>query len=182
MNDFASQPVNEFTPTDPALDGLLDEALAAGDAPAGLNQRILAATTKRLPRAGGHDAPVIARLGESRGFMWRSLAAVMLFALLIGGVWWGNREADAPTDSAGGGNGPAVVVIDEPINVGPALAHLAEAERDTAWVDDRIELLSMQVAWADDAGLWGDGALESLDTAIARSAFDELADEWELYF
>jgi len=182
-----------FPPTDPQLDALLDDALAAGDAPAGLNDRILAVTADRLPgRADdiSEDAPaVIGKIGG--GFAWRSLAAVLLFALILGGVWVANQDpADTPPDGpvATGDGGvdtqPHVATLDTP-KIDRALDQLAEAELDAEWIDDRIEFLSMQVTWAQGdggAGVWGDGALESLDTAIARETFDDVADEMEWYF
>ncbi|MEO1237835.1 MAG: hypothetical protein AAFX76_13695 [Planctomycetota bacterium] len=44
--------------------------------------------------------------------------------------------------------------------------------------------MSMQVAWADDAteGVWAQGAIESLDTAIVRDQYETLSDELDLYF
>lgn len=190
--------ISEATPTDPRLDALLDEALAPSDAPAGLNDRILAATSDRFTATQNHA--VIGRIGG--GFPWRSAAAVLLFALVVGGVWLIQRDADNATDP--GNVGPVVVnptgdgeVTSTPIKLETALDQLAEAELESDWIDDRIDILSMQVAWAEDAGNgggsgstggtggtggWGGGAFESLDTAIARDTFDDLADDMGLYF
>lgn len=169
------------SPTDPQLDALLDDALMADDLPAGLNDRIVAATAGRLP-GGADDAPaVIGRLGG--GVAWRSIAAGLLFALVLGGVWAVNQDSGI-TPTLPGGDTEALVNVD-PAKIETALEQLAASELEAEWIDDRIELLSMQVTWAQDAGdsgVWGDGAFESLDTAIARETFDDVADEMEWYF
>lgn len=196
--------VNQATPTDPRLDALLDEALAPEDAPAGLNGRIVAATADRLPGRADQAPDVLATIGG--GFPWRSAAAALLFALILGGVWLTRQDADDP-----GAVGPVALhpiddedqpaVVLAPIEVETVLDQLAAAELESDWIDDRIEILSMQVAWAENlgggktgasgdaggsgasgGGGWGVGAWESLDTAIARDEFDDLADEMELYF
>ncbi|MEO0514323.1 MAG: hypothetical protein AAF086_03400 [Planctomycetota bacterium] len=193
MSEFNPEQLDESTPTDPRLDALLDDALAAGEVPAGLNDRIVAATADRLsPAQAADDAPaVIGRLGG--GFAWRSLAAGLLFALVLGGVWVFNQQP-ASTEIgplAHNGNGhhrgddEAVATAADAPKLDTALAQLAEAELEADWIDDRIAMLSMQVTWAQDAGdagLWDGGALDSLDTAIARDTFDDVADEMEWYF
>lgn len=186
MTELNPEHLDTSTPkassTDPQLDALLDDALMADDLPAGLNDRIVAATAGRLP-GGADDAPaVIGRIGG--GFAWRSIAAVLLFALVLGGVWVVNQDSGiTPTPS--GGSGTEVLVNADPAKIETALEQLAESELDAEWIDDRIDILSMQVTWAQDAGdsgVWGDGAFESLDTAIARETFDDVADEMEWYF
>ncbi|MEM9418944.1 MAG: hypothetical protein AAGA25_07850 [Planctomycetota bacterium] len=187
MTDFTPGPrngnLNESTPTDPRLDALLDEALAPGDLPAGLNDRIFAATADRLP--GGkneiaEEAPaVIGRIGG--GVPWRSIAAVMLFALVIGGVWVVNQSGD---DSDAQGTAGEQVVQDEPVeaDLESLLAQLAESENEVEWIDDRIDMLSMQFSLAQETDGWGGEALDSLDNAIAMDTFDDIADELEWYF
>lgn len=196
MTELNPEPPENVSPTDAQLDALLDDALAAGDAPAGLNDRIVAATAGRLPGVMDDTPAVIGSLGG--GLVWRSIAAGLLFALVLGGVWAVNQDtgetppeplavgghveaASEPTSTA---TTTATAVVDTP-KIDRALDQLAEAELDAEWIDDRIEFLSMQVTWAQDAGDaggWGDGAFDSLDTAIAREAFDDVADEMEWYF
>ena len=62
------------------------------------------------------------------------------------------------------------------------LDQLARAERDADPIDDRIQLLDAQVSWVEVDDFWGEDGLESLDKAIAREDFDQLADDLELYF
>ncbi|MEM1109205.1 MAG: hypothetical protein AAGH99_11015 [Planctomycetota bacterium] len=159
-------------PTDPKLDALLDEALAPSDLPAGLNDRIFAETADRLPGVYEEQPVVIAKIGG--GYPWRSIAAVLLFALVLGGVWVANQGEKMvhPSDL----NAAAAEQIEN------ALDQLAEAELEAEWIDDRIDILSLQITSAEGSAVWGDGSLESLDSAIARETFDDVADEMEWYF
>ncbi len=115
---------------------------------------------------------------------------MLLFALVLGGVWVFNQGPGTtvipPMDHhAHTGGGTTVATPVDGSKLSNALTQLAEAESEADWIDDRIAMLSMQVTWAEDAGdagLWDGGALDSLDTAIARDTFDDVADEMEWYF
>ena len=170
-------PLNpDTTPTDARLDALLDEALAPGPAPAGLNERIVAATADRLADGGPHAGhPVLGRIGG--GFAWRSVAAVLLLGGVVGGLFVVNRGSDpVPSGQA------HVNVVDTTQDVYQGLDQLADAALHGEAIDDEIALLSMQVSATDLPGVWAQDALDSLDTAIAFEEFDELHDELELYF
>lgn len=73
---------------DPALESLLDEALAVPEAPAGLSERVMAATRHRLPRRRG----VLARIGLTP--VWQVAATVALAGL----VGWALVTALSPAE------------------------------------------------------------------------------------
>lgn len=81
---------------DPTLEPWLDEALAEPTAPAGLSERVFAATRHRLPRRRG----ALARIGLTP--VWR-VAAVVALAGLLG---WALVTARTSNDS---GEGPVAV-------------------------------------------------------------------------
>ncbi|MEM9915206.1 MAG: hypothetical protein AAF911_09600 [Planctomycetota bacterium] len=183
MTDPNPENLNETTPTDPRLDALLDEALSPGDVPAGLNDRILAATADRFTKDVDDAPAVIGKIGG--GFAWRSIAAVLLFALILGGVWVANQDAEPGNNGTLAGGETVERTQLDTTQIESVLDQLAEAELEADWLDDRIDILSMQVTWAQDkrdAGVWGDGAFDSLDIAIAQETFDDAADEMEWYF
>jgi len=174
---------------DPRLDALLDEALAADELPAGLNDRIVSATAARLPGAvvSGAVLPgvlpgagaVIGRIGG--GLRWRGLAAAVLLSVVVGG-WWLVDRGSSPGNSTAPGQTIAVADPLAPAELGEVFDQLARAEREAEAIDDRIDLLSMQVAWAQTPGIWAADALDSLDAAITRDEFELLADDLEMYF
>ncbi|MEM8738381.1 MAG: hypothetical protein AAGG38_07895, partial [Planctomycetota bacterium] len=141
----------------------------------------------RLPRPGEDDLPdrpaVVGRIGGE--IPWRPVAAAVVLALLLGGVWLAkplktHEIARLPTDPPTPANASTVAAVE----VAAGLQRLADAEQAAEPIDDRIAWLSTQVAWADDAtrGIWTEDALDSLDTAIARDQLDAAVDELDLYF
>ncbi|MEM7627051.1 MAG: hypothetical protein AAF333_15755 [Planctomycetota bacterium] len=174
MNEFETNNL-EMAKTDPQLDALLDEALAPEAAPAGLNDRIVAATVNRLPDDDARiQNPVLGHIGGG-GFPWRSVAAVLLLGGVVGGLLWVGGETKRP-----GGIEDSDVATVETVQLG--LDQLADAALQAESIDDDIALLSMQLSAVQEPGIWEQDALESLDTAIAFDEFDQLYDELDLYF
>jgi hypothetical protein len=182
--------VPETPDHDPQLEALLDDALAPSPAPPGLHRRILDATAHRLP--GHADASrstgVIGRLGF--GARWGfAAAAVLLLAGVVLTFWSMNEPGTTPPGPGPIADGQTTTsdpVLDEteddPDLLAPVLTRLAEAELAAEPIDDRIDLLQMQLAWVETDGVWAEDGLESLDKAIARHEFETLADDLELYF
>ena len=187
---------------DARLQQLLDEMLAAEPSPPGLDRRIFAATVDRLPRPSAQrPAPdILARIGP-----WGRLGVAAAAALLLAGtlvsLWSVDqpRPVDGPTVAVEPPAQPSptqqidpspttVAAAPTPQTAGGAVSlravldQLARAERDADPIDDRIQLLDAQVSWVEVDDFWAEDGLESLDKAIAREDFDQLADDLELYF
>ncbi|MEM6459330.1 MAG: hypothetical protein AAF710_08075 [Planctomycetota bacterium] len=176
MRDETSHQPNEAT--DPVLDALLYEALTPDQAPDGLNERVLAATTPRLGGAPEDRPAVIGRIGVGRS-AWRFAAAAAL-AIGVGWLAWPSGGPVTP-----GPGGDALVVSPEAIEAD--LARLAAAEAEAAWLDERLELLAWQVESADAAdpraaASWDADPFESLDRAMAFETYETLVDEAAWYF
>ncbi|MEM9882764.1 MAG: hypothetical protein AAF800_07595 [Planctomycetota bacterium] len=157
--------------TDPVLDALLDEALASDPAPDGLAERVLATTTPKLTGTAGDRPAVIGRFGFRRS-AWR-LAAAAALAVGIGWLAWPSGGPTTP-----GNGGPELAVSADVIEAD--LARLAAAEAETAWLDERLELLAWQVESADAP--WDADPYASLDRAMAYETFETLVDEAAWYF
>ena len=197
-----STPTNRPTltpPSDPELEALLDTALAPAPLPAGLEAKILAATDPGVRAL----AP---QMVLSRRSPWRLALAAAAGVALIGGIVTAyvnlGGSADAPqvavqpspvappsVDSATqtAGAQPDVVETSALDHVSLAaiqreLDRLAAAELSADTIDDRIELLSMQVRMTDSDGFWSQKSMDSLDTAIVRDELDQLAMDLEIYF
>ena len=180
MNEFDFNKIAELN-SDPQLDGMPNDALAAEEVPAGLKQRILDATEDRLPTDAPARGGVIGFIGG--GLPWRSVAAVVVLGTVIGGLLMINPDrASDPTP----GDSTTVTQHTPAANPLPhvqaGLDQLADAEFRDELIDDRIELLSMQVSWAQAEDFWADDAMDSLDSAIALDELDLLAEEMEYYF
>ena len=139
MTDPNPDNLNENTPTDPRLDprmqALLDEALSPGDVPAGLNDRILAATADRFTEDVDDAPAVIGKIGG--GFAWRSIAAVLLFALILGGVWVANQDSEPGNNGTLAGGDTVERAQLDTTQIESVLDQLAEAElegRRKAWL------------------------------------------------
>ena len=137
--------LNSATPTDQELWALLDEALGPesipGGPPAGLCERILAATADDLK---ANRPAVLARISGSP--LWRAAAAVALAALVGLGVFLNLDEPQQPTLAA----------------LEADLAQLNEFRFRTAPIDQEIALLAMQVELAAADPEPTDPSLESL--------------------
>lgn len=178
MNEFDPQHLN-LAQTDPQLDALLDEALAPGEVPAGLNQRIIAATVDQLPQhhAPETDSPVIGRI--SSGSQWRAAAVLLLLASVCGAFFAAFNSQDNQNYGMPFVGGPNVADLE---TVQEGLDQLADAALQAEPIDDDIAMLSMQLSATQTPGFWEQDALDSLDNAIAFETFDELQDELDLYF
>jgi hypothetical protein len=167
-------------PTDPALDALLDKALAPQSPPADLAQRIVAHTTPML------DAPaVIGRIGFP---LWRAaVAAVLLAAVSVVFVLFA-------LDQTGGNTGPrGPVVIDDPqpgaVEAAAddqvdwaALEQMAQAdEQASASIDQQIDLLSLHVEYASVVSEWSTND-QLLDEALMQNNLELLAGNEALMF
>lgn len=196
MNDMQHDGLQDWQ-SDPQLDALLDAALEPEAAPAGMNQRILAASEAALAERAH---PVVAgRIGGlGRQAAWSAVAAALLMAGLIGALWFANQNTSVPggddfvaikptpTDDA---TRDDLAPRDTPLLTRQELAieltRLAEAERQADAIDDRIGLLSMQVSWTNSSDLsdpWSNDELMSLDDAIVFEEFEALAQDMEMYF
>ena len=186
---------------DAAMSAALDRALAPGVPPAGLNDRIVAATALSR-REEMRDAGVLARIGGAR---WYAAAAAVLLLVILGEAWWAGQyvesnrgtvvvQTPAPAvepDAAGpdaAQTGPV-----EPVGTGEQLAaadeHLAaELDRwaavagEAEVIDQRLGLLAMQVTLTDHDGFWAEAGTEALQDAAAATELEELSDDLELYF
>ncbi len=204
-------PAEEVQPTDPRLDALLDEALAPADLPAALGRRILEATADRLPQRPRVLARLgFLRVPAWRAAAAVALMAFVGGALFLtsrpaseggGGVAILPPEVFVnPSDGSGSEDfGRRLAGAESPLPDGAALPisprelaaiqrgldRLAAAEIGAEPIDDWIELLGLQVSMtgsASGAGVWGEGAFEAIDTAIAREEIDTIAYELSVYF
>jgi hypothetical protein len=180
--------------TDPQLDALLDEALAPGPAPAGLDERIVDQTRSLLPAdradrgvlAAAEPVAVAGRIGFG-GRPWRAAAALLLAGALATAAFF------AVSSNGSGGSATSGDPIDTPgthaaaaASLPDALERLAAAEaqtqrRDEA-IDDRIAWLEMQLDWAESDDLWARDSLAALDRAMAGEASEQSREELDLYF
>ncbi len=195
MNISNNQPADRRDDAlDPVWERRLDRALhrdAEGHAPdAGLSERIFRATAGHLPgRAPAKEvssaerSPAPAVAGRVGAWAWRSLAAALVLAGGVALLMLADERASSDAVRVIAAAPPA-----SPLDVTQLEADLA-ALGESAWagstgdiLDDQIDLLSMQLSWAGSDGVWAEDALTSLDKAITRETFDELADQIELIF
>jgi len=150
---------------DPALDALLDEALAPGQPPEGLGERIVAATAGRV---AARRRPVVARLGGGIPHpALRIAAAVLIAAGLIGLIYLNTRPA--PADP------PALAQLEQ-LNLAADASH-QQAEP----IDLQIEAFALQVTLADRTDPWAEPD-EAFDELTIESQMDLLATDFERVF
>jgi len=130
-------------PADPALDALLDEALAAPPAPRHLADRITAATT---PLLDARRQPVLGRIGW-RPVLRMAAAIAVVAAVLL--VTWPDHQPATPSD-----HGQALAQLDE-LQSHAAAAQAMQFEGFGSY-DYRLDMLDLQVALADTADPWTD--------------------------
>lgn len=140
------------------LGSLLDGALAAPAAPAGLADRIVAATAPHVARRANRS-PVLARIGPAL----LGLAAVMAFATAAS--LWVAATTDAPRSSP---TGPLAENTVEPEAL--PLVSFAESE-----LDDQIQLLALYVDVVGARQVWS-GPGDSMEEAAVSEGFESLAD------
>ena len=188
---------------DAALSAALDRALAPAEPPAGLADRIMAATAggHRVDRRDG-GGPVLARIGAAR---WYGAAAAVLLVVILGEMWWAEQyvESNRPTVAARQPD-PAAdhrTVAPDPASTGPvesagageqlaagdghlaaALDRLAAVAGEAEALDQRLGLLAMQVTLTDHDGFWAEAGTEALQDAAAAAELEELSHDLELYF
>lgn len=189
---------SELEKVEPELRAFLEPAAL----PTSLRDRLLDLQPAHAPAA---PPEVIGRVGSHYQAL-RLAAAVGLAALVGGGLWYASQmpgNGESPRDvaalppagqpplatNAGAINKPATL----PESKGPAetwdmlsqgLDRLAAAERSTEPLDDRLDLLAMQVALtrASTDSVWGENALESLDNAMARDTLDLATLAFDSYY
>jgi len=153
-------------PEDPALEALLDEALAPAPAPRGLADRITAATT---PRLRARQRPVLARIG------WRPALRIAAAIAVAGAVLLIAWPDPAPTST--GTDAGALAQLDTL----QSQAEAAEAIEFTGFeaIDYRMEMLDVQLALADTADPWTDDgqALDDLGVEMGIEFYFDDASE-----
>lgn len=135
--------------TDPHLVSLLDEALAPEHVPAGLSERILAATL-----AGQRSQPtVLARIGLGT---WRYAAAAAIALAGTVGLWWVSQQGDTtnpnPEVAAINPDHAADIVLPEYVTSSPIFTDsTASVEAKLQNVSDRIDSYAI-----DSDAIWSD--------------------------
>jgi hypothetical protein len=179
----------------------LDAALAPTAPPAALRERSIAAAmaaSREQNRANGAGArpPVLARIGRSGLY---AAAAAVLLVIVLGEIWWAGStlqnsdlsggdvaQNTTPPMPTGNVDDTRVVQKDEPLDGSEALAatlaELNDWSEQTASIDDRLDLLSLQVSLADNAGFWSEAGQQALDDAAASQQLEETFNAFELYF
>ncbi|MFK7790520.1 MAG: hypothetical protein AB8C95_13635 [Phycisphaeraceae bacterium] len=156
--------------TDPQMLSLLDEAMAPEAVPAGLNDRILAATVAATVAVNtaevsqGESPAVVARIGP----MTLRYAAAAAIALAVGlGVWVANQEASDV-------NMPITGTIDTP-GVTPDETIVDASDPD--WLNTEIASVDTEFF---DSGL--DAVADSLeDVSISRDTLWSELDAYEQF-
>jgi hypothetical protein len=154
--------LNNFTP-DPALEALLDEALSVdsipGGLPAGLSDRIFAATRAEL--AAGRARPTV--LGRI-GMPW-PLAVAASVLLLVGGALWLGVQSDVgvPARSWMAHNPSAISPT------GPTMA-FDEVDRELDLLSVQVEQFADNTHW-NTATAWSGDAIEDLDFQTDAAVF-----------
>lgn len=172
---------------DPLLEGLLDEALAPAEPPAGFEARVVDAAVGASRRAQSErEALSISHepVGWSSFDGWRRLAASLAvaagLALAMVGAWALFEPAAPPTPDRLAG--PAQVVDRaepaQPVSIAAVEGELRALELAAAGdfdpVDERLELLALRLELTPFDAHWP--ATEPL----ARIGAEPLMDEWEL--
>ncbi|MCE9589772.1 MAG: hypothetical protein K8S99_04540 [Planctomycetes bacterium] len=135
MNGRQEQDRRDGWTPDDSLEPLLDEALDAsslpGGVPAGLGDRVLAATAHRLDKPG-----VLARIGP-RG--WSAVAACVAMALSLG-IW-----VNVPLNTATPGGGtPTTLAHNDEATLKREINALAEYNGPSDAIDHDLTLLAMK--------------------------------------
>ena len=190
MNLQSPEPFDPNTDAvnDPALDALLDETLAPDEAPADLEQGVLAAVRAAQADQAVASGPVLARIGFR--VAWAAAAVLVLGTALV--TFWSTQQDNATPGDQLAGNDPTQT---DPLPQGtedvPAVdpqlaaleAELADLEMysQTARtaeevIDGQLALLDTQVALTASEALWveGDG-WDSVGFAVMQSDLDALA-------
>jgi len=150
---------------DPALDTLLDEALAPPPTPDGLKERIVAATAEQV---AARRQPVVARIGGGIPHpALRIAAAVLIAAGLIGLIYLHTRPA--PADP------PSLAQLEQ-LNLAADASH-----QQAEMIDLQIEAFALQVTLADRTDPWAEPD-EVFDDLAIESQLDLLATDFERVF
>jgi hypothetical protein len=143
--------LNKFTP-DPRLDALLDEALSPesveGGLPAGLSDRIFAATSASLAPSRTRSG-VLARIG----FPTLSAIAAAILLLVGGAVWLSTRDADTAPPGGSFAHQDQPFTPEDINKVNKDLAQIAAHDGPHEPVDDEIDLLAVELEqFAENSG------------------------------
>lgn len=144
--------------TDPAMNTLLDEALAADAAPEGLQTRVLAGIDRALD---AQQPAVLATIGSRRPWLGYAAAAAVVLATGIAFYFIAWPAGNAPNTIA---QNPDDHAADE--------ATLAALEADTA-LDTEITTLQNRILTVSDEPIWGH------DDDFQRELWQELSPDEE---
>ncbi|WP_428388332.1 hypothetical protein [Mucisphaera sp.] len=170
------QPASQHTaPSDPLIDGLLDEVLSPGEAPAGLEQKILAQTTPMIEQ----PPAVLAKVTPGR-WVWRGVRIAALLALVAGVGWAVLSQTQSPATN------PEQQIAERSLDeeaeaLAMALADVSLVSDFDDGLDDRFDSLRADISAARSQR---DGVIAGQDTASAllQAEWEELYEATEHWF